>query len=93
MAESSRNNSKEGVSFREMITGSRFYYGAEIVTTRGLPAAGRRQSAAGAGPGLPGRSAHRLDLDHRQPRRDADAPAGLARRHGPRPGRQRRGLT
>ncbi|MBM3888304.1 MAG: methylenetetrahydrofolate reductase [Verrucomicrobia bacterium] len=27
---------KEGVSFREMITGNRFYYGAELVTTRGF---------------------------------------------------------
>jgi methylenetetrahydrofolate reductase (NADPH) len=30
--------SKEGVSFREMVTADRFYYGAEIVTTRGIPA-------------------------------------------------------
>ena len=32
--------SKDGVGFREMITGDRFYYGAEIVTTRGIPAPG-----------------------------------------------------
>lgn len=28
--------SKQGISFREMITGDRFYYGAEVVSSRGL---------------------------------------------------------
>jgi len=28
---------KEGVTFREMVAGDRFFYGAELVTTRGLP--------------------------------------------------------
>ena len=32
--------SKEGVSFREMLGAGRFYYGAEIVTSRGLPPPG-----------------------------------------------------
>jgi len=31
---------KAGVSYREMVTGGRFYYGAEIVTTRGIPVRG-----------------------------------------------------
>jgi methylenetetrahydrofolate reductase (NADPH) len=31
---------REGVTYREMLTGGRFYYGAELVTTRGLPAPG-----------------------------------------------------
>jgi methylenetetrahydrofolate reductase (NADPH) len=31
---------KDGVAFREMVTGDRFYYGAEIVTTRGIPEPG-----------------------------------------------------
>lgn len=30
--------SKDGVSFREMLSGDRFYYGAEVVTTRGYSA-------------------------------------------------------
>ena len=34
--------SNSGVSYREMLTGGRFYYGAEVVTTRGLAACGRR---------------------------------------------------
>jgi methylenetetrahydrofolate reductase (NADPH) len=29
---------KEGVTYREMLTGGRFYYGAEVVTTRGTAA-------------------------------------------------------
>jgi methylenetetrahydrofolate reductase (NADPH) len=32
--------SNDGVAFREMICGEKFYYGAEVVTTRGLPAPG-----------------------------------------------------
>jgi methylenetetrahydrofolate reductase (NADPH) len=31
---------KQGVAFREMVTGDRFFYGAELVTTRGLPGGG-----------------------------------------------------
>jgi hypothetical protein len=26
-----------GVSYRQMLLGERFYYGVEVVTTRGLP--------------------------------------------------------
>ena len=29
---------KDGVTYREMLTGGRFYYGAEVVTTRGTAA-------------------------------------------------------
>lgn len=32
--------SKDGVAVRDMILGDRFYYGAEVVSTRGLPAPG-----------------------------------------------------
>lgn len=32
---------KTGVTFREMLSGGRFYYGAELVTTRGLAPAGQ----------------------------------------------------
>ena len=43
-----------------MLTSGRFYYGAEVVTTRGLPRAERRRLAPWPGPA--GRSADRLDF-------------------------------
>lgn len=38
---------KDGVTFREMLTGDRFYYGAEVVTTRGLQQPHSPQGLAG----------------------------------------------
>lgn len=37
--------SKEGVTFRDMVQGDHFYYGAEIVTSRGLPGAAAAHEA------------------------------------------------
>ena len=38
--------STSGVSFRQLLTGGGFHYGAELVTTRGLPAPGSPADAA-----------------------------------------------
>ncbi len=38
--------SKEGVSFREMLASGRFYYGAEVVTSRGIAAPSSAESVA-----------------------------------------------
>ena len=81
--------SNAGVTFREMIAGNDFYYGAEVVTTRGFGRAELAQQPGRVRQGSAGRSADRLDFDHRQSGRRADAAARLARRPGGRAPRPR----
>ena len=54
-----------GVAFREMITGGRFYYGAELVTTRGIADAQPKSKLVELGNCAGGRPADRLDQRHR----------------------------
>ncbi len=43
---------KDGVTFRQMLTGGKFYYGAELVTTRGIAPAGQKNKLVEMGEAL-----------------------------------------
>ena len=82
--------SNQNLTYRDILSSGQFFYGAEVVTTRGLEPVDSPGNLAIVRQGLAGRSAHRLDFDHRQSRRRADAAARLARRPGRRASRPRR---
>ena len=66
------------MTFRELLNSGQFGDGAEVVTTRGLEPADPPGNLASFALDLLSDCADRLDFDHRQSGRGADAPARLA---------------